>query len=150
MTRWSFPLVGELHRWMYRPQLPKVGISLQEHLGYSTTLLSVASLEVHQGAFSLVTLANLIFQKTYSWHFYYNHETKEFSNLVPRPLPAFHHLQYEKAGRAWYLFSREHDVIGKWWKFSEQTGCVSRISQLTTRSTLGVYDNRPPLARYVR
>ena len=71
-------------------------------------------------------------------------------SLVPRPRPAFRRLQYGKAWRAWYLFSREHDVIGKWRKVSEQTGCVSRISQLTTRSTLGVYDNRPPIARYVR
>ena len=54
-----------------------------------------------------------------------------------------------KAGRAWYLFSLEHDIIGKWRKFSEQTGCVSRIVQLTTCSTLGVYDNCPPLARHV-
>ena len=29
------------------------------------------------------------------------------SSLVPRPRPAFRHLQYGKAGRAWYLFSRE-------------------------------------------
>ena len=72
------------------------------------------------------------------------------SSLVPRPRPAFHRLQYGKAGRAWYLFPREHDVIGKWRKFSEQTGCISRIVQPTTHSTLGVYDNCPPLARYVR
>ena len=43
-------------------------------------------------------------------------------SLVPRPRPAFHHLQYIKAGRAWYLFSREHDVIEKWRKFSEKNG----------------------------
>ena len=71
-------------------------------------------------------------------------------SLVPRPRPAFRRLQYGKAWRAWYLFSREHDVIGKWRKVSEQTGCVSHISQLTTRSTLGVYDNRPLIARYVQ
>ena len=71
-------------------------------------------------------------------------------SLVPRPHPAFRHLQYGKVGRAWYLFSREHDVIGKWQKFSEQTGCVSCIVQLSTHSALGVYDNRPPLARYMR
>ena len=73
-----------------------------------------------------------------------------WGSLVPRPRPAFHRLQYGKARRAWYLFSCEHDIIGKWQKFSEQTGCVLRIVQLTTRSTLGVYNNRPPLARYVR
>ena len=38
-----------------------------------------------------------------------------FARLVPRPHPASHHLQYGKAGRAWHLFSHEHDVIGKRW-----------------------------------
>ena len=73
----------------------------------------------------------------------------KFTSLVPRPRPAFCRLQYGKAWRAWYLFSREHDVIGKWRKFPEQTGCVSSIVQPTTHSTLDVYDNRPPLARYL-
>ena len=45
-------------------------------------------------------------------------------SLVPKPHPAFHRLQYRKAGRAWYLFSREHDVISKLRKFAELTGCV--------------------------
>ena len=40
----------------------------------------------------------------------------ETSHLVPRPQPAFCHYQYGKAGRAWYLFSCEHEVIGKWCK----------------------------------
>ena len=48
-------------------------------------------------------------------------------SLVPRPRPAFRHLQYVKTGRAWYLFSREHDVISKLQKFAELTGCISRI-----------------------
>ena len=39
------------------------------------------------------------------------------NSLVPRPRPAFRRLQYGKAWRAWYLFSREHNVIGKWRKF---------------------------------
>ena len=63
-------------------------------------------------------------------------------SLVLRPCLAFHHLQCGKAWRACYLFSCEHDVIGK---FLEQAGCVLRIVQLTTRSTLSAYDNRPPL-----
>ena len=50
-----------------------------------------------------------------------------YNSLVPRPRPDFRHLQYGKAGRAWYLFSREHDVISKLRKFAELTGCVSRI-----------------------
>ena len=44
------------------------------------------------------------------------HETSyTVGDRVPtaRPRPAFRRLQYGKAGRAWYLFSREHDVIGK-------------------------------------
>ena len=69
------------------------------------------------------------------------------SSLVPRPRPAFRRLHFGKARRAWYLFSIEHDVIEN---FPEQTGCVSRIVQLTTRSTLGVYDNCPPLTKYVQ
>ena len=35
------------------------------------------------------------------------------SSIVSRPRPAFCHLQYVKVGRAWYLFSHEHDVIDK-------------------------------------
>ena len=38
---------------------------------------------------------------------------REEDSLVPRPHPAFRRLQYGKAGRAWYLFSHEHDIIGK-------------------------------------
>ena len=49
----------------------------------------------------------------------------------PTPCPAFHRLQYRKAWRAWYLFPSKHDIIGKWRKFSEQTGCVLHIVQLT-------------------
>ena len=43
-----------------------------------------------------------------------------WGSLVPRPRPAFRRLQYGKAGRAWYLFSREHDVIGKWRNFQKK------------------------------
>ena len=32
---------------------------------------------------------------------------------------------------------------------SQQTGCVSGIVQLTIHLTLGVYNNYPPLARYM-
>ena len=48
-------------------------------------------------------------------------------SLVPRPRPAFRRLQYGKAGRAWYLFSHEYDVISKLRKFAELTGCILRI-----------------------
>ena len=67
--------------------------------------------------------------------------------LVPRSHQAFHHLQYGKAGRAWYLFSHEHESNRK---FSERTSYVLHIVQLTTHLTLSVYDNRPPLARYMQ
>ena len=68
----------------------------------------------------------------------------------PVPRPAFRRLQYCKAGRAWYIFSREHDVIEKCRaKFSERRRYVLRVIQPSTRSTLGEYDSRPPLARYV-
>ena len=46
-------------------------------------------------------------------------------SLVTRPRPSFRRLQYRKAGRAWYLFSHEHDVISKLQKFAEQAAfCV--------------------------
>ena len=38
----------------------------------------------------------------------------------PVPRPAFRCLQYGKAGRAWYIFSREHDVIEKWQNFQNE------------------------------
>ena len=57
-----------------------------------------------------------------------------FYSLVPRPRPAFHALQFGKAGRAWYLFSRKHES-GE----NLQNSCVSRIVQPTTHSVLGVY-----------
>ena len=40
-------------------------------------------------------------------------------SLVPRSRPAFHRLQYRKAGRVWYLFSCEQDIIWKWQKFQK-------------------------------
>ena len=47
------------------------------------------------------------------------------ASLVPRPRPAFCCLQYGKAGRAWYLFSHEHDVLGKWWNFQNKQAVLS-------------------------
>ena len=52
----------------------------------------------------------------------------------PVPLPAFRRLPYGKAGRAWCISSREHDVIDK---FSEQGRYVLCVIQLPTLSTLG-------------
>ena len=72
------------------------------------------------------------------------------SSLVPRPCPAFRCFQYGKAGRAWYLFSCEHDGIGKWQKFSDITSVFHILfNRLYTHSTLGVYDSHLLLARYV-
>ena len=76
-------------------------------------------------------------------------QSLHFYSLVPRPRPAFRHLQYGKAGRAWYVSPHGHYVIDKWPKFSERNSEVLHIVQPTTRSTLGVYDSRPLLARYV-
>ena len=50
--------------------------------------------------------------------------------------------EYVHAWRAWYFFSREHDVIEIGPEFLEQKGNVLRIVQPTMRSTLGVYDIR--------
>jgi len=53
-------------------------------------------------------------------------------SLVPRPHPAFRCLQYRKAQRAWYPFSREHDIIIKWSKIQSKVSC---IIQPTTRKS---------------
>ena len=68
----------------------------------------------------------------------------------PGPTQLICCLQYRKVGRAWYLFSCEHDIIRKWRNFQKKTGSVLRIVQPTTRSTLGVYNSCPPLARCVQ
>ena len=51
-------------------------------------------------------------------------------------------------GRVWYLFLREHDVIGKGPEFSEWQ-CLHMV-QSTIRSMLGVYDYTSLLARYMQ
>ena len=56
-------------------------------------------------------------------------------SLVSRPLPAFRHLQYGKAGRARYLFSHEHDTLVK---FCRTNRLRFAYFQLTTHSTLSV------------
>ena len=69
---------------------------------------------------------------------------KLWSSFMYRPLSSFHHLQYRKTGRAWYLFSCEHD------KMLEQAGCTSHIVRWTTPSMLSVYiwQSPPLIARY--
>ena len=49
---------------------------------------------------SIVKNTNVCLQKSHS-----------LVALFPVPRPAFRRLQYGKAGRAWYISSREHDVI---------------------------------------
>ena len=46
-----------------------------------------------------------------------NYPCAHIGSLIPRPRPAFRRLQYGKVGRAWYLFSHEHDLIGKWFVY---------------------------------
>ena len=69
--------------------------------------------------------------------------------LASFPGSAAPEREYVYAGRAWYLFSRDHDVIETGPQFLEQKGSVSHIDQPTIRSTLGVYNIRPPIARYM-
>ena len=51
--------------------------------------------------------------------------------------------------RAWYIFSRDHDVIKIGPEFLEQKGNVLRVIQPALRSTLGVYDIRPLIVIYM-
>ena len=63
-------------------------------------------------------------------------------NLVPR-LSGTRNVH---AWTAWYIFSRDHDVIKIGPKFLERKGNALRVIQLALRSTLGVYDIRTPIA----
>jgi len=72
------------------------------------SLLSFAFKIVHgQGHFLLVKLMR--FDAQWNQHLVVTH----WASLVPRPRPAFCHLQYRKAGRTWCHFSCEHDVFDK-------------------------------------
>ena len=51
--------------------------------------------------------------------------------------------------RAWYIFSRDHDVIEIGPEFLEQKVNVLRVIQPTWHSMLGVYDIGPPIVIYV-
>ena len=53
------------------------------------------------------------------------------------------------AWKAWYLSSRNHDVIKIGREFLEQKGNFLRIIQPTLHSTLGVYDIHPLIAIYM-
>jgi len=69
---------------------------------------------------------------------------------LPGPCPAFHCLQYRKAGRAWFLLSCEQDVINKWQKNnSEWRSQVLHIVWPTTSSMLAWCVWQSPLTRYV-
>ena len=48
-----------------------------------------------------------------------------------------------------YLFSCDHGIIEIGPEFLEQKGNVLRVIQPTLRSTLGVHDIRPLIARYM-
>ena len=129
------------------------------YITYTLTYYTDSALLVHSTASAYKTdhiyhLALVFVQKTFLWlvliftYDMYHMQILHTTSLVPRP---HQRLQYRKVWRAWYLFSHEHYVYNwKIAKISEQTGCVARIVQLTTRSMLGVYDNHPLLARYVR
>jgi len=68
----------------------------------------------------------------------------------PRPAFCHSHLHYSKAGKAWHLFSHEHDKIyGK--RFQNERANILHMVQPTTSAMLGVIDSNPllALARYV-
>ena len=52
-------------------------------------------------------------------------------------------------GKPGMFFSRDHDVIEIGTEFLEQKGNVLRVIQPALRSTLGVYDIRPPVVIYM-
>ena len=66
-------------------------------------------------------------------------------SLVPR----LSGTQNIHAWRAWYIFSRDHDVIKIGPELLEQIANVLRVIQPALRLTLGVYDICSPIAIYV-
>ena len=66
----------------------------------------------------------------------------------PGPAQVFVACSMEKRGEPG-MFPREHYVTDKWPNLAERKNEVLHIVQPTTRSMLGVYDSRPPLARYM-
>ena len=80
-----------------------------------------------------------------------NKNNAHWNNIAsfPVPRPAFRRLQYGKAGRAWYIFSREYDVIEKWQNFQNEdaTFCMLFNHLHVQRSVSTTV--APPLARYV-
>ena len=75
-------------------------------------------------------------------------ETAWYSTAYPRS-QALRNAKYTRAWRAGYIFSRDHDVIKIGPQFLEQKGNVLGVIQPVLRSTLGVYDIRPPIVIYI-
>ena len=69
--------------------------------------------------------------------------------MDPSLIPRLSGTRNVHALRAWYIFSRDHDIIKIGPEFLEQKGNVLRVIQPTLRSTLGVYDIRPLIVIYV-
>ena len=76
-------------------------------------------------------------------------EVLPYISLIHRP-PAFCHLQYGKAGRTYYIFSREHDVIDKWQKKiqNEEAKFHVLLNQLQVQCLVCI-TVVPPLAIYM-
>ena len=111
---------------------------MQSHLCYSTRSFSLQM--------CIALEAHLLLK--IPWVQFISH-MKLAPSLVPRPRPAFRHLQYGKAGEVLVSF-----LTWAWcnWKMAELCK-TNRLRfmyfRLTTRSTLGVWDSCLPLASYV-
>ena len=64
-------------------------------------------------------------------------ENHRLSPTLLAPFPGSPTLEHKYTGRAWYLFSCEHDVITKGWEFSDQKGNVHMlVIQLYTQCSV--------------
>ena len=70
------------------------------------------------------------------------------SSLEVSLVPRLSGTRNKQAWRAWYIFSHDHDVIKTGLEFLEQKGNILCVIQPALRSTLGVYDIRPPIVIY--
>ena len=131
---WEWGYVG-LHLYISSntvcpPEIPKevliFWVLLFKDLGFHSSRYMCIECRTHVLLKTCFTWFKTFFMQTYLYVWLSDWSSQSClmwpmeTSLVPRPHPPFCRFQYCKVGRAWCLFSCEHDVIRKWRKFAEQ------------------------------
>ena len=96
-------------------------------VGTSKLVRSTVGLTLSVGTSKLVKSITTCIMNS-SHHHTYTTLTLMNCSLVPRPRPAFRHLQYRNVGRAWYLFS---------WKKFQNNKLVPSITAYKNATAIG-------------